>query len=84
MLKNIMIGVTGVLFIAVSAFFVFLHKGGVPGIQDRSVHQERYHAGSYGNRVISAVTVVCVCTQVSSTIKTLYLGFNSRVKKGGS
>jgi HlyD family secretion protein len=82
MSKKIVIAVILVLIVGVGGFFLL--KGGGDGVKFRT---ERVSRGDIREAVtatgtMSAVVTVLVGTQVSGTIKQLFVDFNSPVKKG--
>lgn len=76
--------IIGVLLIAaVAAFFFFKNDGD----SKKSLKTEKITRGEIVSTVtasgtVNAVTTVLVGTQVSGTLKDIYVDFNSRVKKG--
>ncbi len=57
-------------------------KGDTPSYRTEPVTRGDIQAAVTATGTVNAVTTVLVGTQVSGTIKTLYVDFNSRVKKG--
>lgn len=76
--------IIGVLIIAAGAAFFFFKND---GSSKKSLKTENISRGEIVSTVtasgtVNAVTTVLVGTQVSGTIKEIYVDFNSRVKKG--
>jgi len=83
MKKKIIIGITIVLIIlAAGAFFFFNNKENGPKFRTEKVGKGDIKATVTATGTMNAVVTVLVGTQVSGTIKTLYVDFNSPVKKG--
>lgn len=81
-MKKILTGIVLVVIAGLIVFFLFRNKGNE--IQFRTV---RVSSGEIKETVtatgtVNAVTTVLVGTQVSGTIKQIYVDFNSPVKKG--
>jgi len=73
----------GIFVVAcVLIFFVFKGKGDGPEYRTDPVTKGDIQATVTATGSVNAVTTVQVGTQVSGTIKILYVDFNSRVKKG--
>jgi HlyD family secretion protein len=84
MLKNkkILIVAGVVLVVIIIAIFIFTRKGNGPEFRTDPVTKGTIQQTVTATGSVNAVTTVLVGTQVSGTIKTLYVDFNSRVKKG--
>jgi HlyD family secretion protein len=82
MLKKILIGAAAVVVLALVAFFLFGRKGNGPEFRTDPVTKGDIQQAVTATGTVNAVTTVQVGTQVSGTIKTLFVDFNSRVKKG--
>ena len=84
MLKNkkILIAAGVVLVVIIIAIFIFTRKGNGPEFRTDPVTKGTIQQTVTATGSVNAVTTVLVGTQVSGTIKTLYVDFNSRVKKG--
>jgi len=80
--KKIIIGAAGILILIVIAVLVFGQKGNGPEFRTDPVTRGTIQQTVTATGTVNAVTTVLVGTQVSGTIKTLYVDFNSRVKKG--
>ena len=81
-MKKILIGSLIVIVLGVGCFFLF--KGKENGIKFRveKIARGEIVSSVTATGTVNAVTTVLVGTQVSGTIKTLYVDFNSPVKKG--
>jgi HlyD family secretion protein len=82
MKKKIIMGSAVVLVIVVIAILAFGRKGSGPEFRTDQVTRGDIQQTVTATGTVNAVTTVQVGTQVSGTIKTLYVDFNSRVKKG--
>jgi HlyD family secretion protein len=82
MTKKIIIGAAAALVIIVISVLAFSRKGAGPEFRTDTVTKGDIQAAVTATGTVNAVTTVLVGTQVSGTIKTLYVDFNSRVKKG--
>jgi len=82
MTKKIMIVVAVVVVLVIISILVFGGKGSGPEFRTEPVSKGDIQAAVTATGTVNAVTTVLVGTQVSGTIKTLYVDFNSRVKKG--
>ncbi len=82
MKKKIYISIGIVLVLLVGGFFVLKSGSGEPKFRTDKVTKGSIRATVTANGTVNAVTTVLVGTQVSGTIKTLYVDFNSPVKKG--
>ncbi len=83
MKKKIKICVIAVAsLLLVGAFFFFRNGEKVPEYRTEKVSRGDIRATVTATGTVNAVVTVLVGTQVSGTIKTLYVDFNSPVKKG--
>jgi HlyD family secretion protein len=82
MKKKVIIGAAVVLVIVVISLLTFGRKGNAPEFRTDPVSRGDIQQSVTATGAVNAVTTVQVGTQVSGTIKTLYVDFNSRVKKG--
>ncbi len=84
MKKKIVIGIISVIIIllATGVFFFFKNKENGPKYKMNRVTQGDIKATVTATGTMNAVVNVLVGTQVSGTIKALYVDFNSPVKKG--
>jgi HlyD family secretion protein len=80
--KKVIIGSAVFLVIVVISFLIFGRKGNAPEYRTDPVSRGDIRQTVTATGAVNAVTTVQVGTQVSGTIKTLYVDFNSRVKKG--
>jgi HlyD family secretion protein len=71
-----------VLTAVILASLVFSCKGDTPTYRTEPITRGDIEQSVTATGTVNAVTTVQVGTQVSGTIKTLYVDFNSRVKKG--
>ena len=83
-MKKIFIAGAGILVIvaAVAAFLVFRNKGGETKYKTEKITKGDIITSVTATGTVNAVTMVLVGTQVSGTIKKIYVDFNSPVKKG--
>jgi HlyD family secretion protein len=82
MKKKAIIGAAVVLVIVLISFLAVGPKGNAPEFRTDAVSRGDIQQTVTATGAVNAVTTVQVGTQVSGTIKTLYVDFNSRVKKG--
>jgi HlyD family secretion protein len=83
MRKKIIIGIAIVgVMLAAGAFFFFNNKENGPKFRTEKVAKGDIKATVTATGTMNAVVTVLVGTQVSGTIKILYVDFNSPVKKG--
>ncbi len=82
MTKKIGIAAASVAVLAILAILAFGRKGDGPEFRTDPVSKGDIQQTVTATGTVNAVTNVQVGTQVSGTIKTLYVDFNSRVKKG--
>src|SRR5512135_1620593 len=80
MIKKITSTKTAILILLTA--LVFSCKGDAPAYRTEPVTRGDILATVTATGTVNAVTTVQVGTQVSGTIKSLYVDFNSRVKKG--
>ena len=83
-MKRILIAgaVVIVIIAAVAAFVLFRNKGSEPKYRTDKIVKGDIITTVTATGTVNAVTTVLVGTQVSGTIKQLYVDFNSAVKKG--
>jgi HlyD family secretion protein len=80
--KTLIICIILIVILAAGLFF-FLRKGdNGPKFRTETVTKGDVRATVTATGTVNAVTTVLVGTQVSGTIKTLYVDFNSPVKRG--
>ena len=81
-MKRILIGVVTIAVLSVLALIVFRGKGEEPQFRTERVSRGDVLSTVTATGTVNPVTTVLVGTQVSGTIKGLYVDFNSPVKKG--
>ncbi len=75
--------VIGLIAVAgIAGFILFRHKGDEVQYRTEKVSRGDIEATVTATGTVNAVTTVLVGTQVSGTIKKIYVDFNSHVKKG--
>lgn len=79
--KAIIIGIAA-LFLAGGLYFAFHKKDGNPGYKTEKVTRGDIRASVTATGTVNAVTTVQVGTQVSGTIRNIYVDYNSPVKDG--
>ncbi|HZV46437.1 MAG TPA: efflux RND transporter periplasmic adaptor subunit [Thermodesulfovibrionales bacterium] len=81
-MKKILIIGASVVIIALAGFFFFRGKGNEPQFRTERVTKGDIVMSVTATGTVNPVTTVLVGTQVSGTIKNIYVDFNSPVKKG--
>lgn len=81
-MKKIAAGIIIAIIVVAGAFVAFRDKGTVSKFRTEKVIRGDITASVTAAGTVNAVTTVLVGTQVSGTIKDIYVDFNSRVKKG--
>ena len=81
-MKKILIGATVVIALGIIAFVAFRSKEEEPKFRTEKVTKGDIVQTVTATGTVNAVTTVLVGTQVSGTIKHIYVDFNSPVKKG--
>jgi len=81
-MKKILIGCFVVVILGIVIFFLLKHNGKVLPYKVEKIMRGEIVSSVTATGTVNAVTTVLVGTQVSGTIKTLYVDFNSPVKKG--
>lgn len=81
-MKKILIGATVVIALGIIAFIAFRSKEEEPKFRTEKVTKGDIVQTVTATGTVNAVTTVLVGTQVSGTIKHIYVDFNSPVKKG--
>ena len=81
-MKKILIGSLIVIVLGVGCFFLFKGKENGMKYRVQKVARGEIVSSVTATGTVNAVTTVLVGTQVSGTIKTLYVDFNSPVKRG--
>jgi HlyD family secretion protein len=82
LIKKVSFVVSILVVLVVVALFAFGRKGNGPEFRTDTVTRGDIQQSVTATGTVNAVTTVLVGTQVSGTIKTLYVDFNSRVRKG--
>ncbi|WAC06396.1 MAG: efflux RND transporter periplasmic adaptor subunit [Thermodesulfobacteriota bacterium] len=80
-MKKIVIGSFIVIVFGIGSFFLIKHNGNVLPYKVEKIMRGEIVSSVTATGTVNAVTTVLVGTQVSGTIKTLYVDFNSPVKK---
>jgi len=78
----VMIATAAVLIAAGAAYYLLYDQEKPPQYRTQAVEQGDVSQAVSANGTINPVTLVSVGTQVSGTVKKLYVDFNSKVKKG--
>src|SRR5512143_1640494 len=81
-MKKIFVAAVILLVIAVTGFFFFRSKGNEPKFRTEKVSKGDIVMAVTATGTVNPVTTVLVGTQVSGTIKEIYVDYNSPVKKG--
>lgn len=81
-MKKILIGIVIFIVLGIVAFIVFRNKGNELKFRTEKVIKGDVVQMVTATGTVNAVTTVLVGTQVSGTIKHIYVDFNSIVKKG--
>jgi HlyD family secretion protein len=81
-MRKILITSAVVVVIAVAAFLIFRGNGNKPKFRFAEVTRGDIEMSVTATGTVNPVTTVLVGTQVSGTIKNIYVDFNSPVKKG--
>jgi HlyD family secretion protein len=81
-MKKVLIAGFIVLLVAIGVWYLVKKENGGPQYKTATVHRTDLEAMVTATGTMNAVTTVLVGTQVSGTIKDLYVDFNSLVKKG--
>jgi HlyD family secretion protein len=81
-MKKIFIGILIVIVLGLAAFFLFRNNETEIKFRTEKVVRGDIVATVTATGTVNAVTTVLVGTQVSGTIKNIYVDFNSPVKKG--
>ena len=82
MKKKILIGIVIVVVLGIAAFIVFSSKETELKFRTEKITKGDIEATVTATGTVNAVTTVLVGTQVSGTIKQIYVDFNSPVKQG--
>jgi HlyD family secretion protein len=81
-MKKILIGFVTITILGLAAFFLFRNTESEVNFRTEKVVRGDIVATVTATGTVNAVTTVLVGTQVSGTIKNIYVDFNSPVKKG--
>jgi HlyD family secretion protein len=81
-MRKILIGIVIIIVAGIAAYFVFGSKEKEPNFRTEKVTKGDIVSTVSATGTVNAVTTVLVGTQVSGTIKHIYVDFNSSVKKG--
>ena len=81
-MKKVIIGGIILIVVAVTAFFLLRNKNGEVKFRTEKVTKGDIEMTVTATGTVNAVTTVLVGTQVSGTIKNIYVDYNSPVKKG--
>ena len=82
MKKKILVSVVLAVILALGGFYLLKSKGNAVQFKTAKVSRGDLRATVTATGTVSAVTTVLVGTQVSGTVKQLFVDFNSPVKKG--
>ena len=82
MIKKIVVAVVLIGVLAAGGFALFKNRGNGPQFRTEKVTRGDLRAAVTATGTVSAVTTVLVGTQVSGTVKELFVDFNTPVKKG--
>lgn len=81
-MKNIIIAVVILTLIFIGAFFFFVKSDKAPQYITQKVDKGDIRATVSATGTVNAITTVLVGTQVSGTVKQLFVDYNSEVRKG--
>jgi HlyD family secretion protein len=81
-MKKVLIIIAIIIFIAGAGFFLFGGKGNELQFRTEKIIRGDIEMAVTATGTVNPVTTVLVGTQVSGTIKNIYVDFNSSVKKG--
>lgn len=81
-MKKILIGILIVMILGVAAFIFFRNKDSGLKYRTEKITKGDIETNVTATGAVNAVTTVLVGTQVSGTVKNIYVDFNSPVKKG--
>jgi len=80
--KKILVGILIVIVLGIAAFIFFKNKENGLKYKTENITKGDIETSVTATGTVNAVTTVLVGTQVSGTIKNIYVDFNSPVKKG--
>ncbi|MBI5205364.1 MAG: efflux RND transporter periplasmic adaptor subunit [Nitrospirae bacterium] len=81
-MKKILLGILIVIILGVAAFIFFRNKDSGLKYRTEKITKGDIETNVTATGAVNAVTTVLVGTQVSGTVKNIYVDFNSPVKKG--
>jgi len=81
-MKKVLMGIVIIIILGLAAFFLFRNTESEVNFMTEKVVSGDIVATVTATGTVNAVTTVLVGTQVSGTIKNIYVDFNSPVKKG--
>lgn len=81
-MKKVLIIITVVIVIGIAAFLGLRNKGNAPQFRTEKATRGDITSTVTATGTVNAVTTVLVGTQVSGTIKQIFVDFNSKVAKG--
>ncbi len=81
-MKKILIALGVIIALIVAGYFLFRSEDNVLKFRTEKISKGEIVSLVTASGTVNAVTMVLVGTQVSGTIKNIYVGFNSVVKKG--
>src|SRR5512139_1935424 len=81
-MKKVLIGIVIIIILGLAAFFLFSNTESEVNFRTEKAVKGDIVAAVTATGTVNAVTNVLVGTQVSGTIKNIYVDFNSPVKKG--
>ncbi len=82
MKKKLLLIAVPIIILACAAYFLFGNQNSAPQFRTDKVTRGTIISSVTATGTVNAVTTVLVGTQVSGTIKNLYVDYNSPVKKG--
>ena len=81
-MKKILMSILIVIVLGIAAFILLKNKDDEPKFRTEKVTKGDIVSSITATGIVNAVTTVLVGTQVSGTIKNIYVDFNAPVKKG--
>ncbi|MEK6527697.1 MAG: efflux RND transporter periplasmic adaptor subunit, partial [Nitrospirota bacterium] len=81
-MKKILMSILVVIVLGIAAFILLKNKDDEPKFRTEKVTKGDIVSSITATGIVNAVTTVLVGTQVSGTIKNIYVDFNAPVKKG--
>lgn len=80
-MKKILVGILVAAVLGIAAFFLLRNKGEEPKFRTEKIIRGDIQAAVIASGTVNPVTTVLVGTQVSGTVKNIYVDFNSPVRK---